>query len=472
MPSTKPPDVFDRHAEWRALERIAQRPQPDLVFVLGRRRVGKSHLLSRFAQHTGGLYYQATRRTEGEQLVHLSRLVGERFDDPALRAGVTFASWEQLLDDLGRRVGDTPFVLVLDEFPYLSAASPALPSILQRYWDHDFVGRPIKLVLSGSFVTAMRALEEADQPLYGRRTARLLFGPFDVADAAAFLPGYSPLDRLIAYATFGNLPGHLARLDPQRSVAENAAAALFDPIGPLVDEAQHMLDAFLTDARVHYSILEAIATGDHTWSGITRRVGQSGGALLRPLRWLEDMGLVERVVPITEKNPARSKRALYRIADPYVTFWHRSVAPLLRAGSLGLQRPEVLWQRIVQPTLSEHLGPVFEETCRQFVRRGARLPLQPMRVGEWWDAHGNDQLDIVALDAEGRLLAAECKWGAVTREDLTALRTRATRVAAQLGAHTIHLAFFSARDEADATIREAVDAGEALWFTAADVTGD
>jgi AAA+ ATPase superfamily predicted ATPase len=466
----KPACVCDRDAEWRALEKVWSRPRPQLAFVLGRRRIGKSFVLSRFTHEVGGVYYQATKRTEAEQLAHLSRIVGERFDDAALRQGVAFPSWERLLDYVTERAGRDPFLLVLDEFPYLAAASPALPSILQSAWDHRWPDTQVKLVLSGSFVTAMRALEEADQPLYGRRTARLLFGPFDFADAVAFMPHLGVLDQLAAYATFGNLPGHLAMIEPDAPLAESAADALLDPSGPLVDDAQHMLDAFLADARIHYSILEAIATGDHTWSGITRRVGQGGGSLLRPLRWLEDMGLVARVVPITDPAPQRSKRALYRITDPYLAFWHRLVAPLIHSGALGLVEPRRLWSDIVEPRLPEHLGPVFEEVCRQFVRRGARLPFAPLRVGEWWDADSRQQLDVVAVGDGGRLLVAECKWGAVTREDLTSLRTRAALVAAELGgAPETHLAFFSARDEADASVREAVTAGHALWFNAADL---
>ena len=144
---------------------------------------------------------------------------------------------------------------------------------------------------------------------------------------------------------------------------------------------------------MHYSVIEAIANGEATWSGITSRVGRSGGALLRPLNWLEGMGLVERVVPITEKRPAKSRRALYRITDPYVTFWHREVAPLLHAGSIGLVDPQVLWDEMLAPKLDDHMGDVFERACRDFVRRqgqqGAQtnpLPFRPLRVGAWWDA--------------------------------------------------------------------------------------
>lgn len=64
---------------------------------------------------------------------------------------------------------------VIDEFPYLVDAAPSLPSVIQKYWDHDWPKSGVKLVLGGSYVSAMKRLQAADQPLYGRRTAKLLF---------------------------------------------------------------------------------------------------------------------------------------------------------------------------------------------------------------------------------------------------------------------------------------------------------
>ncbi|GMV41144.1 MAG: hypothetical protein AMXMBFR64_28600 [Myxococcales bacterium] len=228
----KPAEIIDRDAEWRTLETMWRKDRPQLVFVLGRRRVGKSFVLARFARAVGGLYYQATRRTEPEQLAHLSRIVGDRFDDGVLKQGVPFPSWEALLGYLTERARSEPLLVVLDELPYLVGATPALPSILQSAWDHDWAGSRLKVVLSGSFVSAMRALEGADQPLYGRRTARLALGPFAFQEATGFMPSYAPLDQLTAYGLFGNLPGHLALIDPAPSVAENASAVPLSRLRP------------------------------------------------------------------------------------------------------------------------------------------------------------------------------------------------------------------------------------------------
>lgn len=466
----KPTVIRDRAAEWQELTQIWRRPSPELVFVLGRRRVGKSFLLSRFARAVGGIYYQATRRTENEQLLRLSTLVGEHFDDPALRHGGPFPDWEGLFRYVTARAGGEPFLLVLDEFPYLSAAAPALPSILQSIWDHEWPDTSVKVVLSGSHITSMKQLENADQPLYGRRTARIDIEPFDYVHAAEFVTEYPPAERLCAYGIFGGVPGHLALLDPRASLGANVAQQMLLPAGRLLDEAQHMLDAFLADAQVHYSVIEAIAGGERTWNGITKRVGRDGGSLSRAVRWLIEMRIIERVVPITEVNPQKSKRAIYRITDPYVAFWHRYVSPMISAGMIGLAPGKRIWAERVQPRLDQYMGGVFESVCRSFVRRGDGLPFQPIRVGEWWDAGSQNEIDVVAIGVEGQLLIGECKWGKAYGSDLTRLRARTNLLLQDLGGgpYQVYHAIFSGGAVAP-EIEQEVQTGRVLHFPLASL---
>lgn len=197
----KPDDVLDREDEWDRLSALAESDGPELCILLGRRRAGKSFLLTRLVAACNGIYYQATRQTEKEQLGTLSRIVGERFDDPAFRR-LAFESWEHLFEYVIRKAGDDPLLMVFDEFPYLADAAPALPSIMQRLWDHTLVDTRLKPVLAGSHVTAMRRLTRADQPLYGRRTSRIEFLPFSYADAARFVPGYDAMDKIRLYGIF------------------------------------------------------------------------------------------------------------------------------------------------------------------------------------------------------------------------------------------------------------------------------
>ena len=460
----KPSDLLDRDAAWDRLVRAVQRPAPGLLLVLGRRRAGKSYLLTRFVRQVGGLYYQATKKTEREQLSALSRALGEALDDAALQRA-TLPDWDALLEYVVARAAGKPFVLVLDEFPYLAEATPALPSILQHWWDHRLADTRVVLVLSGSHVTAMKRLVEVDQPLYGRRTDRIDVRPFDYLDAARFVPSWSARDKLRLYALFGGLPGHLALVNEARSLAHNAAYHLLDGAGRLHDEAIRAFDAFLADAAVPYSIIEAIAGGEQQWSRISSRVGKQTSALARPLDWLIDMEVVERVAPLTEYPNPNPKRTLYRLTDPYLVFWHRFVADIKARGLSAFVEPDTLWERLVAPRIDEYAGSVFEEACRQFAARGTHpsLPFKPLVVGSWWNADASAQVDVVALDGQGGLLVGECKWGTVGARDLDRLRQRSALIASELGGVTrTTYALFSARGlEGDEAARR-IAAGEAL----------
>lgn len=468
----KPASIIDREAEWRELASLCRSDRPELIFVLGRRRAGKSFLLSQFASAANGLYYQASSRTEHEQLLNLSQTIGRTFSEPALARGVAFPSWQALFDDLTERAAARPLVAVIDEFPYLASAAPGITSLIQRHWDHAWSRVPIKLILSGSHTTAMRRLETGDQPLYGRRTARVQFMPFSFREVPAFLPGSSARDQLRAYGMFGGLPGNLALLDPQADLATNAARVLLRPSGRLHDDAQHMLDAFLPSAEVHYSIIEAIARGERVWSRITSRVGRDGGSLLRPAQWLQEMGIIRRITPFTESNGATSKRALYEIADPYVTFWHRYIAPLVSSGGTMSADSALLWRKMIEPKLDDYMGEVFETVCREFVASGGVSRFKPIRTGRWWDATAENEIDIVASDHAGRMLVGECKWGPVDIRDLEKLRQRAAAMAREKKSlPSFRHVLFSGRVPTDPSLRREIENGRVAWYGLSELLG-
>lgn len=477
MPGTvhipqRPKGLFDREREWELLAQLDQSNKAELLILIGRRRAGKSFLLTRFAEEVGGVYYQATRKTEREQLTELSRTLARRFDDVALRHTV-LPTWEALLDYISEKAGNEPFTFVLDEFPYLVDTAPALPSIIQKWWDHEVADKRLTLVLSGSHISAMKQLVESDQPLYGRRTGKLNVRPFDYFDAARFAPEWASKDKVRLYAIFGGLPGHLALIDPGKSLAENAAAQLFHSSGRLHDEAAHVFDAFLGEAAVHYSIVEAIANGNRTWSGISNRVGKQTSALSRPLEWLLDMEVVERVAPITEYPRPSPKRTLYRLSDPYLTFWYRFVSDVKSRGLTSLVPAQDLWEQGVAEQLDErHTAEVFEEVCQQFVARAEHecLPFRPVQVGSYWSKNSDEEVDVAAVNDDGDLLVGECKWGTIRTSDIDQLIRRGTLIAAELGnIRRIYTAFFTGEGITDPNVQIQIEDVDAIVFDVDDL---
>jgi AAA+ ATPase superfamily predicted ATPase len=471
MSSTpKPSRLIDRDREWSELIRLWNTPRPELVTVLGRRRVGKSYVLGQFLEHHHGVYYQATRLTATEQLRAFCDAIGAAFRDAGLPAGVTFQSWTAVFDFLASRAGQEPMLVVLDEFPYLVEAYPALPSLLQTAWDHQFARTKIKVVLSGSYVSAMKRLADADQPLFGRRTATLPMAPFPYMDAARFLPGHTPRDQALAYGIFGGMPGYLALLDPGLTLAENVQSQIVSPMGRLHDEATHVLDAFLGDAGVHYSILNAVADGYHTWAKLTTRVGKTSASLSRPLDWLREMEILRQDFPATVRPGVATKLARYVVQDPYLRFWHRIMAPIISSGATAVRTPAALWKSSVAPMLDDYMGGVFEEMCRQYVWRSERLPFVPTRVGAWWDRSGTTDVDMVAYDTQGNVLIGECKWGAGRAEDLRQLRERGALVCQEIGeVKRVYYALFTGRARQDAALDRPLAAEDCFRVTLEDL---
>lgn len=313
----------------------------------------------------------------------------------------------------------------------------------------------------------LRRLTEADQPLFGRRTAQVEFLPFAFDDAARFAPKFEPRDKLRLYGIFGGLPGQLTLVEPRCSLADNVARLLLDPTARLHDEGAHMFDAFLGDAEVHYSIIEAIANGETRWSRISNRVGRSSSSLLNPLKWLMDMEVVQQEAPITEyPNPARNKLR-YRISDPYLVFWHRFIADIRARGLATLRKSPELWSAYIEPRLDDYMGGIFEDACRAFVARGRHpgLPFRPVQVGRWWTEDGQEEVGVVALGDQGEVLFGEAKWGEVSGKDLETLQRRSDLIIPSLkGVRSIHYALFSSWGVHDDATRDRGPAVNVLRF--------
>ena len=126
----------DRHEELRRLDQAVLQGRPGLVVVWGRRRVGKSRLLAEWIGRTGGLYWVAD---ESAAVIQRGYLAAELETILPGFASVDYPDWATLLERLSRDAAAVRWrgPLVLDEFPYLAAQTPELPSVLQKWIDRE-----------------------------------------------------------------------------------------------------------------------------------------------------------------------------------------------------------------------------------------------------------------------------------------------------------------------------------------------
>ena len=423
---------FSREQELAWLAERAARRAAQLLVVYGRRRVGKTQLLRRFLRGRDGAYFLADRRPEHEQLREVAARIGGAVGDE-FAASKGFADWLEafryLAAQLSRRRRRRPFVLVIDEYPYLADNNAATSSLFQKGWDEMLSRLPLCLVLCGSSMAMMESETlNHGSPLYGRRTGDLLVRPLTLDGARQFLPKpRRTLDRsLELYALLGGMPGYLSRFDAAADVETNLVRHVLTPGSFLFREVDFLLREELREPRHYLAVLRAIGQGKRKFGDIANETGLDKHSLTRYLRVLERLQLTERDVPVTEPRPERSKRSLYRIVDPFVELWFQLVYPFVSDLELGVTEPSLDRYRTIRPQL---LGYAYERLARERIRR-ASLPFRPERIGRWWD--GSAEVDVVALSkAANSVLFAEAKWSrrAVGVDIYRDLVARAQRVA-------------------------------------------
>jgi uncharacterized protein len=427
MGPVKPAWIFDREHEWEGLGAFAvdRSPHATLGVVSGRRRQGKSYLLQALAQETGGLYFAATEATEAESLRLFADAVLRHTREPIDQP---FRDWNDAIRHVLRQFTGEPTVVVLDEFPYLSRVSPALPSIIQRELGPGGAGAgsSVRLVLCGSAMSVMGGLLSGRAPLRGRAGLELIVQPFRYRDAAEFWSIADPHLALQVHAVVGGTPAYgreFVRGDAPAGPSDFDAwvrRTVLNPQTPLFREARYLL-AEETDIRepaLYHSVLAAIASGNATNGGIAKYIGRRSDELSHPLTVLEDAALIVR-----EPDLFRGGRATYRITEPLITFYEAVMRRRWPELELGLA--EAVWEAAQRTFSAQVAGPHFEAICRSFATvDGVGLFGElPAEVG-----HGaiNDQANRTQIEVDVAVLAVptpdkprrilslgEAKWGEV-----------------------------------------------------------
>ena len=404
----------NRERELNLLEQRYRSGKAELFVLYGRRRVGKTELLRAFCKDKPHIFYMADLGTETASLAEFTRQIS-RFVFNASEAISPFSSWDAAFEFLANQSSQERLVVVIDEFTYLINANDSVPSILQRLWDTRLQHTQLMLILCGSYVGMMEQHVLAYRaPLYGRRTAQWQLQPLTFWNASLLLPGYSVDDLIRTYAILGGVPAYLHQFDADdisvgedKRVLANITKNILTQGHFLHDEPRFLLLQELRDPSRYFSVLQAIAGGRTRMNEIAQNAGISTSSIGFYLNTLQEMGLVERLVPATEGVAHKSKRGIYRLRDHYFRFWFRFVFPnrsLLARGEVGQVAAQV------EAELDQYVGQAFESICHEFVwrlHRNGQLAFTPQSTGNWWG--GNEEIDVVAV-GEDAILLGECKW--------------------------------------------------------------
>lgn len=431
----------NRLAELDLLEKRFTSDKAEFFVLYGRRRVGKTELLARFCEGKRALFFVSDLGSEISMRSEFSQLINDTLFGPEQMDAV-YSNWEAVFQAIGNASKTERLVVVLDEFPYLITTYPPVASILQKAWDQTLKNTKIMLILCGSYIGMMEeSVLSYKAPLYGRRTAQYLLEPIQFKDARLLFADFSPEDQVRAYAIYGGAPAYLQTIDSKKALDENIVDGILSRGSYLYDEVRFILQQELREPRNYFAILQAIAAGKTKLNEIKLATGLDGATAY--LDTLQQLHLVERIVPVTTSQPQKSRRGIYRLKDHYLRFWFRFVHPnrsqLERSGSRLVLENQVL------PEIDHFASLAFEDICQQYFwlqGLSGNLPFQPLNSGRWWN--NSEEIDLVVLGEEEAILV-ECKWSSkpVGMNILANLERKAAIIQGDLGNKKIYFALCS-----------------------------
>ena len=409
-----------RERELASLEEFYEKDGIGMTVIYGRRRIGKSTLITEFLKNKKNIFYTATKVGKNRNLELFSNQVLELLM-PGVE-NISFNTIESVFDFINKNIGDDKVVLAIDELPYWAEKDEALLSVLQKYIDTIWQDKNLKIILCGSALSFMenKVLSEKS-PLFGRRDSQINLEVFDYLDAAKFVPGYSNEDKAVCYGITGGVAKYLAMIDPTKNLDENIVRLFFRTDGYLYDETRNLLTQEFTDITVVNNIVEQIASGENTLNVIAGKIGEREQTVLYSLEKLMNVGLVEKKKCITEEK--NKKKTQYVLKDYMFKFWYEFIPKATSVIEMG--QGKIYYQKAVKPFLHSFMGAVFEEMCRYYTLKQGIMGEYGCfitSVGSWWGVENftdkdsniktqSADIDVVALsEIDKKAVIGECKF--------------------------------------------------------------
>ena len=456
-----------REREVAALDRLYESNKFEFAVIYGRRRVGKTALINHFIDNKEAIYFMGVESNEKQNLENFSKSIIEY--SSGIEAETSFLSFQAALEYVFKLAEKKRFILAIDEYPYVARSSKSLASTLQLLIDKYKDTSQLMLILCGSSMSYMEDEVLAyKSPLYGRRTAQMKIFPFSFDEACRYLKNYSDEDKALAYGIVGGTPQYLLQMDDRLSIEDNIKNTYLNPISFLYEEPTNLLKQEVREPAIYMAIITAIAVGASRMSDISNKVGEDSNICANYLKSLINLGIVKKETPYGEKT---SRKSIYSIEDNMFRFWYRFVP---NNNSVIMRGAADIVYRRIEPQLSEYMGAVFEEICKQYLWKlllDGNSPVEFSELGRWW---GNDpiekkqtEIDIMGEQDKQTALFGECKW---TNEkvDLGVLETLIKR--SKLFSYiNVHLFLFSRSGFTKGCIDKANELGNVSLVTYADM---
>lgn len=398
-----------REQELNTLNKLYRSDRFEFAVIYGRRRVGKTALISEFTKDKATIFFTGVETNAKQNLDNFSRCIMEY--NTGIAVDSSFASFQAALEYVFELAKTKRIVLVIDEYPYVARTSKSLASTLQLLIDKNKDSSKLFLILCGSSMSYMEDHVLAYKaPLYGRRTAQLKISPFDFFEACRYFTRFSDIDKALAYGIVGGTPQYLMQINDSLSIEENIKNTHLNPASSIFEEPNNLLKQEVREPAIYNAVVTAIAAGCSKMNEISNKIDEDTSVCATYIKNLITLGIVKKESPYGEKS---SRKTIYSIEDNMFRFWYRFVPE--NTSIISRRATDLAYKRIA-PELPSYMGGVFEEICKQYLWKlllDGKCAVNFRDLGRWWGTNPKtrtqEEIDIMGTDKDSALFA-ECKW--------------------------------------------------------------
>lgn len=403
-----------RKQELYDLTELYKAKESKLAVLYGRRRVGKSCLVSHFMQDKKHLHFEGLE--QGRTKAQLTQFVfdlSKQVNDELLKQ-VKLDSWEPILDYLTKLFSQSQekYILFLDEFQWLAANQSKLVSILKKYWDQHWSKQNVMLILCGSVCSYMTKRVISSKALYGRIHWELCLQSLNPIESHQLLNEKRNTDEVFKYLQIlGGIPKYLKEIDTKKSFDKNINSLLFTKSGVLVNDYSKIFYSQFKEYRTYENIVRYLKDQPKTLDEIALKLKiPSGGGVKVYLENLEKALFVTSYIPYNKKPNSKLKK--YKLTDEYLRFYFKYVEPHIKL--ISTNRTRNLFAQLVKPVWNSWLGFSFENFCLKNAMYLAKIMGFEDHVVQWGPyfkrADQGFQIDLIYLRNDRVVTLCEIKY--------------------------------------------------------------
>jgi uncharacterized protein len=368
--------IVGREKELEQLQAIYDSQDPQFLAIYGRRRIGKTFLISEFFKDKG-VYFEITGMKNGtmaEQLFQFSFEYSRQFD-PEKRISPP-KNWAKALNLLYEAIEKIDpkkkVILFFDEVPWLASKRSKFLNALEHFWNRYLSrNKNVILIICGSSASwIIRNIVNNRGGLHGRITKKIRLLPFTLSETEKYLQSrHIELDKqqiMEIYMAMGGVPKYLSYITKGKSAAQNINEICFTLNGGLSDEFTNLYKSLFDSYEHHVAVVKTLAkaaeglTKDELLDKIKLT---SGGTSSRIIEELVDAGFLINVPSFNKKRIGGVLRLIDEFSLFYLTWMDESTG-------MGFENidPEYWMKKYKTPKWTAWSGFAFEAICLKHIQ--------------------------------------------------------------------------------------------------------